>query len=455
MRTTLPGPGGLPFVGVLFDFLRDPLGWLTEAHSRYGDTFAYRVGPFEVVQLHHPADIEAVLVKEAGKAKKDVTTRDLARVIGDGLLTGEGDHWRKNRRLLAPLLTRPRISRYAGTFVTATRLHADRLRAREQAEVSSVFMELAFDIVTEALFGGAGSNKTGTGARSVGQQIAHDVETLMREYSRTIQSWPALLPEWVPIPGRRRFEAAVRRLHRVTDQLVLEATPRSESREDLVSRLVDARDEEGRPMSPGGVRDEALTMLLAGHETTALALTYAAWVLAHDPALQDRVAAELASTLGGADPTFADLERLPLTAAVFHETLRLYSPAWLIGREVVEPFALPSSGVVLPVGVQVFLPQWAVHRDPRWWPDPLRFRPERFLEPDAARPRFAYFPFGGGPRVCIGIHFAEAEGVLALATLLQRLRFAPAPGAGQRALEFAPSITLRPRAPVVLRISRR
>jgi cytochrome P450 len=439
---SLPGPRGLPLIGSLLPLGRDPLGFLTESARTYGDVVAFRAGPLRIVQLNHPDAIEEVLVQRHRSVIKDFGTRDLIPVLGQGLLTGEGDHWRRHRKLLAPLLQRAKIGRYVGAFAS----QAERLAAKADGrrELNHDFMALAFDVVMEALFA------DDSGGSDV-QRVGADVETLMVELSETIQSWVRFVPSWVPVPGRRRVAAAIASLHSVAETLIERRRKARGQGDDLVSRLLDARDEHGNALTPEHVRDEALTMLLAGHETTALALTYAVWLLARHPAIQERLHAEVHSVLGGAAPTPETLEKLPYAQAVFREVLRLYPPAWAIGREVVEPFTT-NAGIRMETGTQIFLSQWVVHRDPRWWPEPTRFRPERWLEPDD-RPRFAWFPFGGGPRVCIGNHFAEMEGMTILAVLAQRLRFDPVDG--EPPLELAPSVTLRPKRAVPVRVSRR
>jgi cytochrome P450 len=251
------------------------------------------------------------------------------------------------------------------------------------------------------------------------------------------------LIERLPLPSTRRLQRATARLDALIYQMIAERRASGEDRGDLLSMLLLAEDPEGDGggMSDRQVRDEALTIFLAGHETTANALSWAFYLLSQHPQVADRLGAELDVALGGRAPTVADLPNLRYAEMVFAETLRLYPPAWVIGRRAVSPFE--AGGYQLPAGSIALASQWVIHHDPRYFPDPYRFDPERWLpEPRAARPKFSYFPFGGGPRACIGEPFAWMEGTLLLASLARRWRPALLPG---HPVALQPSITLRPR----------
>jgi cytochrome P450 len=274
----------------------------------------------------------------------------------------------------------------------------------------------------------------------------------MRQFGRPL----GRLLDRLPLPGTRRREADRRDLDRIVYQLIADRRAAGAQGHDVLSLLLSARDPDtGEPMPDELVRDEAMTLLLAGHETTANALAWALHLLVTDPTAQDRVHAELDEVLGGRAPTMADLPRLAYTTAVWREALRLYPPAWAVVRHLVREH--PVAGHQLPAGSALLLCPWVVHRDPAWWPEPDRFRPERWLPggegPEPDRPRYAYFPFGGGPRQCIGNDFAELEGVIVLATVLREWRLTGAPGAPPVIPQ--PLVTLRPRNGVTVRLDRR
>ena len=317
-------------------------------------------------------------------------------------------------------------------------------RDGETRDVHADMMGVTLDIVAESLFGADVS----AGASDIG----HIIGDLMEQFGRMLGlSGRFQPPAWVPTPANRRL----RRTRRQLDALILgiiEARKRSgEARDDLLSLLIRARDEGGGQMTDAQVRDEAVILFLAGHETTALALTYALYLLATHPVAQARLADEVGRVLGGRSPGLADLDKLAVTEAVILESMRLYPPAWGIGRQAQAPVEI--TGYAFPKGAEFVLSPWVVHRDARIFEDPEAFKPERW-ENDLQRrlPRFAYFPFGGGPRVCIGNRFAMMEAKLVLAGAVQRFRFDPIP---ETAINLFPSVTLRPRGGVRLRLAAR
>jgi cytochrome P450 len=305
-------------------------------------------------------------------------------------------------------------------------------------------MGVTMTIVAEALFG----TDLSANAREMGRTISDLMEQFSRMLGLSARFQP---PVWVPTPANRRLRASTRKVDTVILG-VIEARRRSGAEaNDLLSLLVRARDEDGGGMSDAQVRDEAMTLFLAGHETTALALTYALYLLALDPERQARLAEELARVLGGRLPALADLERLPYTEAVIFESMRIYPPAWGIGRQAITDVEI--GGWRYPRGAEFVISPWVVHRDPRTFHDPEVFRPERWEDDLAHRlPRFAYFPFGGGPRVCIGNRFAMMEAKLVLAVAVQRFRFEAVP---ETSVSLLPSATLRPRHGVRLRVAAR
>jgi len=425
-------------------FGSDILSGLTYVHRRYGDFVRTRL-PLQLYFVADPQVIEEILVKKAESFHKDRTSRLMARVIGNGLLVNEGESWRRQRRLLQPAFHHQQLQSYASLMVDAIERAAAGWRAGEIRNVHEDMMGVTMRIVAGTMFGADVPATAG--------DLGGVISTLMEDFTRLLGLAGRFRPPpWVPTPANRRFRRSARRVEAVILDIIegrrktIAATGAAGG--DLLSLLIAARDEEGGEMTDAQVRDEALTLFLAGHETTALALTYALWLLGRHPDRQARLADELRAVLGDRPPGLADLERLRYTEMVLMETMRLYPPAWALGRRATQEIEV--GGFRFPKGAEFIMSQWVVHRDPRRFDEPESFRPERW-EGDLAQrlPRFAYFPFGGGPRVCIGNRFAMMEAKLVLAGALQRFRFA---AAGADELPLLPSVTLRPRGPVMLRL---
>ena len=430
----MPEIRGLTPFGNLLRFMRDPADFCRRSVAA-GDMVRLRMPGDSPVALHSPELVDQVLVGKNRSFIKDRLTRGLAEIIGNGLLVSEGDFWRRQRRLAQPAFQRERIVRHAAGMVAAAERMMDTWREGQVIDVHAAMMGLAREVVATTLL----SSEVGRRAEDLGEAL----EVLMDRYSDWRHS---IIPAFarLPLPGNRRFTAARERLFAVVDGIVAERRRSSEDRGDLLSILLAARDEDGAQMSDIQLRDEVLILFMAGHETTALALSWALVLLSRRPGAWQRLAAEAESVLAGRPATAADAARLTYTEAVVLETMRLYPPAWSIGREAIEDVEI--GGVTLPRGTQVWIFQWSSHRDPRYFERPLAFEPERWLDGLLHRlPRFAYFPFGGGPRLCIGHNFAMLEAVLLLATIARRWR----PQVAQRDVprpQF--SITLRPRGGV-------
>ncbi len=435
-----PGPTPLPLVGSLPAMSRDVLAFLTDNSRRYGDRVGW-VAPGEtIVQLTHPDDIEAVLIHQRDHTEKDPVTRSLDFLLGQGLLTAEGETWRRHRRIAAPFFTPRHLRAYAEAM---TRSAVEDLPGPGEMDVHAWTSRVTLHIVLRTLFG--------MEPGGLADEVAPLVAALMEDFDAEYHSAARLLPEWVPLPHRQRLYGMAERLDAVLRHLVAQRR-RGPDGPDLLMRLIRARTDDGEGLTDTEVRDEALTLFLAGHETTSLALSYTLWLLALHPAAQEAVVRELREVVGDRTATVDDLRALPTLDATVSESMRLYPPAWTIGRLAVAPLDLPG-GAEIPEGTHILMPQWVVHRDGRWFRDPLSFRPERWRNGETDDlPRFAFFPFGGGPRVCIGNHFARMEAALVLAEVLPRLRFDPVPGYRPHLL---PSVTLRARNGVHLRVSRR
>lgn len=437
----LPGPRGWPLIGSLPAMGGDRLGFMLANRATHGDVVGYRVAGRQFVQLGHPDQIDSILVGHNKQLVKDEITTSLDLLLGKGLLTNEGEPWRYQRKLLAPSFQPRHLAAYADAMVRETRKVMDAVPAGVH-DVHDVMTRVTLGIVLATLFD---ANADGDSTvHGVGEIMNLYVKEFERMHFSAARAWPAWVP-WGPIARTRRIAV---RLDAIFRELVQRRRERPPG-DDMLSRMLVARDDEGKGMSDAQLRDEAVTMFMAGHETTAVALSYALHLLSLHPEVAARVRTEIASVVGDRAPTGADVHKLAYTEAVFREAMRLYPPAWVIGREVVQPFVL--DGTQLLPGTQVLMPQWVVHRDPRWFPEPDRFWPERWEGGLAKKlPTFAYFPFGGGARVCIGLHFAMMEGILVLATILPRFALEPAPGF---TLELTPAVTLRPKRGLPLGLS--
>jgi len=438
--STIPGPKARFPGQFLLVFRRDPLGLLERMARDYGDVSFVRLGDRRVHLLNHPDLIKDVLVNEARRFHKGRGLELAKHLLGEGLLTSEGDFHRRQRRLAQPAFHQQRIALYATAMVE----HAERTSERwarlaggatpPVIDIHQEMMRLTLGIVGKTLFGTEVEDQ----AQEIGQAITTSME-LFRSFT-TLPFAPLL--ERLPLPSTWRFLRARALLDTTIYRLIESRRGAAEDRGDLLSMLLLAQDEEGSGgMTDQQVRDEAMTLFLAGHETTANALTWTWYLLSRHADVETRLHAELDQVLGDRPAKAEDMPRLTYTWRVLAEAMRLYPPAWVIGRRAIEDYEV--AGYRMPKGSIVLVSQWVTHRDARFFPDPDRFDPDRWTdEARAARPRFAYFPFGAGPRICIGEHFAWLEGVLVLATLARRWRPRLAPG---HRVALQPSITLRPK----------
>ncbi|HSP67874.1 MAG TPA: cytochrome P450 [Bryobacteraceae bacterium] len=429
---TPPGPKGRFLVGVLPEFRKDPAGFLEKTARRYGDVVYLPLGRQHIYYVGHPDAIRDILVTHQNKFKKSRMLERARVLLGNGLLTSEGDQHRRQRRLVQPAFHRDRLAGYGAVMVDRTAMVREQWKSGQPLDVLQEMMRLTLAIVAKTLF----STQVDSEADEIGAaltQVFDLFEIILMPFSEILEK--------LPLPAVRRFHRARKRLDETIYRLIAERRADGRDAGDLLSMLLLARDEDGRSgMTDEQVRDEALTLFLAGHETTADALTWTWYLLSQNPRAEAEFHAELDRVLGGRLPSFEDLPQLRYTESVFAEALRLYPPAWGIGRRALEDY--PVGDFVVPARSVVLMSPYAVHRDPRWFSDPLEFRPERWLAEDAARPKFGYFPFGGGARVCIGERFAWMEGALILAVLGQRWRLLLQPG---HPVETHARITLRPK----------
>jgi cytochrome P450 len=428
-----PGPKGHWLLGTLPEWRRDILGLYTRCARDYGDIISLRMGSRRVALVSHPAGIEEVLTTRNRHYVKNFAQRMLSPWLGNGLLLSEGDFWLRQRRLMQPAFRRERVISYADAVVTLTRTMLDSWRDGETRDVHAEMTRLTLGIAARTLF----DVNVADSANEVSQALLVLVDDFTTRAKGIVP-----LPLWLPMPANRRTRRGIGRLHAVIERIIAERR-RTPGGSDLLSKLIQARDEEGDGgrMTDSQLRDEVMTLLLAGHDTTANALTWAWYLLATHSDAAECVAAEAAATLGDRPATAADLPRLPFAERVVQEAIRLYPPVYAFGRQSVQETEV--MGYRVPRGWNVVMCQWVVHRDSRWFPEPERFDPDRWSDDRAARvPRYAYFPFGGGPRLCIGQAFALMESVLVLATVAREYHFTLD---SSRPVAPQPLVTLRPR----------
>lgn len=445
-----PGPTDWLFgFGTARRFLAAPLEFLTDLQRQYGDIVYVRLGPYRSYWLYHPDLLREVLVTKAKHFRRQGRQIEVLRQWnGEGLVTSDGDFWLRQRRLVQPAFHNRRFAGYASAMVAVTQRLADRWREQlpREVEINEAMTSLTLEIIARTMFGVEVAEDT----HKLGEAVAELSAVAMREASR-----PFSTPTWLPLPSVRRKRAAMQFLDRTIRCIITQRRAAGEDKGDLLSMLLQAVDDEGdgRGMSDEQARDEAMTLFLAGHDTTAGTLAWVWYHLAKDAAIQDRVVAELEQVLHGRAPTAADVPQLRYTEMIVKEALRLYPQAYvLFARFAADD--VPIGEHVIPKGAMVQSIVYAVHRDPRWWSEPARFDPERFTpERQASLPQCAFIPFGAGPRGCIGLNFALMEMVLIVATLLQRFRVALAPGQGEPVP--LPLFSLRPKGGVRVTLAER
>ncbi len=408
---------GLPVLGVLPQFRRNPPAFLESLSRSYGDLVHFRLGPQDVYLVSNPDWIRDILVTNQTNFTKSRFLERAKILLGEGLLTSEGEFHHRQRRLVQPAFHRDRLIGYASAMVECTARAREQWTHGAQLDMSREMMRLTLNVVAKTLFSAdVTSEADNIGAALTQVMILFDM--VLMPFSEWIEK--------LPIPSVRRFEKARAFLDKTIYGIIAERRASKEDKGDLLSMLLLAQDEDSATgMTDRQIRDEALTLFLAGHETTANALMWTWYLLSQNPSAGAAFYDEVDRVLQGRLPTFDDLPRLKYTEGVFAEGMRLYPPAWVIGRRVKTEYAI-GQYTVPPKSILMMSP-WVVHRDPRWFHDPGQFRPERWSE-SSERPKFSYFPFGGGTRVCIGERFAWMEGVLLLATIAQRWRFKLVPG---------------------------
>jgi len=431
-----PGPPPHFLIGNFPLASPDPLAIFTRWAREFGDIFYYRAGWVHVYFLNHPDLIESALVTQQQNFRKDRVIQNSRWFLGDGLLTSEGPGWMRQRRLSQPAFNRERLASYAQTMSECTNETLAGWNDGEIRDIHQEMMQLTLRIVARVLFSVEVKEET--------ERVSRALNVLMKHTSGARMILPPFV-RYLPIPALARVRRAVRELDEIVYGIIRRrragANGGSSTDGDLLSMLMAAQDEDGSRMTDRQLRDEIMTFLLAGHETTALSLSWTWFLLSENPGVEEKLQAELHAILHGRTPSQQDLPNLVYAGRAVKESMRLFPPAWSMARAAARDCEI---GVYrLPAGANVVMSQWIIHRDPRFFPDPVKFDPDRWANEKAqGLPRFAYFPFGGGPRQCIGASFAMMEATLLLAAIAQRFQLRTVPG---HPVVAYPSITLRPK----------
>ena len=437
-----PGPkphfliGNIPLAG------RDPLHTFRRWAAQYGDIFYYRAAWLHVYFLNRPDLIEHVLVRNPQNFLKDRVVQNSRWLLGIGLITAEGDSWKRQRRLIQPAFSRDRVAAYARCMTDSAELMLASWKAGTAMDIHQEMMSLTLRVVVRALFE---LETTGT------DKLSRSLNTIMLNSSGGRLLLPPLF-RYLPFPGMQDVRRAVTQMNAAVYEIIQQRRGTGmQTSNDLLSLLMNARDDDGTRMTDEQLRDEVMTFLLAGHETTALALSWAFYLLSQNAEAEEELHQQVDRVLERRLPGVSDLPALTFVESVIRETMRLYPPAWSVARTAITEFEL--EGYRIPAGANIVMSQWIMHRDPRFFHDPDKFDPGRWSTGASQNlPRFAYFPFGGGPRQCIGASFATTEAVLILATIVRRYKLV---SVDKTPVLPVPGITLRPKDPIRMRIEMR
>jgi cytochrome P450 len=431
-----PGPKGLPVIGVAPQVLKDPLGFFESLFRQYGDTTYFRIGGKEFYIFGHPDHVQYVLQKNHRNYRKGPNYKKLKPVLGDGLVTSDGELWLRQRRLIQPAFHHKRLAELASVMIKAAESMLDRwqhfAKQGSPLDIADEFMRVTLDIVSRALF----STDTSGFADRISQNLPIILERTNERFFETVNL------SWLPTSRNRRYQKALLELDAVVYEVIEKRRHSPERNDDLLTMLLEATDEEtGERMTDRQLRDEVMTLYLAGHETTANALSWCTYLLAQNPHIVQKLQTEVDQVLQSRTPANEDLPFLRYTRMVIDETLRIYPSVWSFART---PLAVDEvDGYRIEPGVNVVLVPYITHQHPDFWDHPEKFDPERFSsERSAVRHPFAYFPFGGGPRLCIGNNFALMEATLILAMITQRFHLDLV---ANQTVDPQPVVTLRPR----------
>ncbi|MFJ6465445.1 cytochrome P450 [Streptomyces sp. NPDC091387] len=425
-----PGPKGLPFLGNVPQFARNPLAFFERLRG-HGDLVQWRFGPNSCVFVADPECIGELLTETERSFDQPALGIAFRTVMGNGVVVARGTEWRRKRSLVQPSVRPKQVRSYAATMAGSTVELADSWSGGERVDIKREMAALTQRIAVRTIFG----VDTPADAEAMGRAM----DVAQAEIGKEFAGIGALLPDWVPTPGRARIRKAAAVIDAEVGRVVARHRDGGTERPDLLSRLLTAVDETGAHLTDEEIRNETVTLYIGGHETTSATLVWAWYLLSRNAGARAALHEELDRVLGGREPEFDDYARLTYTQSVVKETLRLYPTIWLVTG--VAKAGARIGGVPLPEGTRVWSSQWATHRDERWFPEPEEFRPERWdAEAGDAIAEYAWFPFGGGPRVCLGTRFAMVEAVLILAVLARRFELEVDPGT----VRPVPTLTLRP-----------
>ena len=439
-----PGPRGLPYLGSLISYFSDPLGFLTRIAKEYGEIVYFTLGSRRIYLLNNPEYIKDVLVTNNRNFTKSRALNRAKLVLGEGLLTSEGDVHLRQRRIIQPVFHYKRIKTYGDVMAQYGSRAGERWRSGDTVDIHREMNRLTLSVVSKTLFD--------ADVESESDEIVGALTDIVNLFPRFLFPFSELL-DYIPLPGNKKGTEAVMQLDNIIYRLIEERRSNPGSKDDLLTMLLDATDEEGdgKGMSDTQVRDEAITLFLAGQETMANSLTWTWYLLSQNPIAEAKLHDEIDTVLGSKMPSVEDLGRLPYTHSVFKEALRIYPAAWTIARRAVADYEV--GGYTIPAGADIYVSQFVMHRDSRFFPEPLEYKPDRWeTEEDGALPKFTYFPFGGGPRRCIGEPFAWMEGVLLLASIASHWKMRLAPG---HRVVLDPLITIRPKYGMKMTVERR
>lgn len=439
-----PGPKSLSPLGHLFEFAQNPLAFLVDVAAEYGDIAHFKIRKRDVFLLVHPEDVQELLVSRQRQFVKNPGFQTIKKILGEGLLSSEGDFHLRQRRMIQPIFHKHKVANYGEIMLERLVNFEKRWKDGSQVSMDQEMARLTLEIVGKALFGAE------VGGRA--DQISTALNDAMSLFHH-ITSPASLIRDRIPFLRDRRFERGKERLDREIIEIIRSYRNEENDSGSLLSLLIESRDEEDPQarMTDEQIRDEALTLLLAGHETTAVALTWTWYILSQHPQVEAELLEELHRVLAGRQPDVDDIPRLTYAAQVLDETLRLYPPVYMLGRQTLEDF--PVRGYTIPAGSSVIVSPFITQNDARFFPEPERFNPQRWAPENRSRlPKFAFFPFGGGQRVCIGEPFARQECILVLAALTQNWSARIVPGYH---VDVLPRVTLRPKGGLPMILKRR
>ena len=436
MKTLLlpPGPRGLPILGSSFHYFRDILGFLIHMRKTYGEIAFFKLGRRKMYMVSDPEIVKDVLVTNNKNFSKSRALKRAKMVVGEGLLTSESDFHLKQRRMIQPVFLQKRISKYASIMSEHSHRISEKWKDGQVLDMHKEMMKLTFSIVVKTLFN--------SDIEKNPDEIGDALTAVMKQFTRLVFPYSEYLDK-LPLPGVKRCNEALQKLDSTIYEFIEERRGNEDSYDDLLSLLLSVRSEQSDKagMSDQQIRDEAITLFIAGQETTANSLSWSLYLISKHPEVEMKLYAEIKSVLGSRLPNMDDYNNLKYTKMVFTEAMRLYPPAWTVVRRALSDYKLKD--YIVPAGADIFMSQYVIQRDAKYYSDPLEFRPARW-ENDFMKsiPKFAYYPFGGGPRLCIGEGFAWLEGVLVLATLISGWKMKLVQNG---AVKPDPLITLRPK----------